>query len=98
MRIAIPAIAIVGFVSVGLVAQGPAPAPAAPGSEPQIVWSPKASAPAGWTSPHKPYAKLADLLTQHKGQKDWAETMVATMTRSTPTTSRWRPVGKRPGA
>jgi mannose-6-phosphate isomerase-like protein (cupin superfamily) len=66
----------VGLVSVGLVAQGPVPAPAAPGSEPQIVWSPKASAPAGWTAPHKPHTKLADLLAQYKGQKDWAETMV----------------------
>ena len=76
MRIVIPAIATFSFVSVGLVAQTPTPAAPVPGPEPQIVWSPKASVPPGWTAPHKPHTKLADLLAQRKGQKDWAETMV----------------------
>jgi quercetin dioxygenase-like cupin family protein len=72
MRIVIPAIAIVGFVSVGLVAQSPGGA--AP--EPQVVWSPKAVAPQAWTPPHKPHTRLADLLARHKGQGDWIESMV----------------------
>ncbi len=42
----------------------------------QIVWSPKATAPGGWTAPHKPHTKLADLLTKHKGKTDWSETIV----------------------
>ena len=75
MRIVMPAIVIAGLVSAELVAQGPSPAPGV-ASGPQIVWSPKATAPGGWTAPHKPHTKLADLLAQHKGQKDWAETMV----------------------
>jgi mannose-6-phosphate isomerase-like protein (cupin superfamily) len=75
MRIVMPAIVIAGLVSAELVAQGPSPAPGV-ANGPQIVWSPKATAPGGWTAPHKPHTKLADLLAQHKGQKDWAETMV----------------------
>ena len=75
MRIIMPAIVIAGLVSAELVAQGPSPAPGV-ASGPQIVWSPKATAPGGWTAPHKPHTRLADLLAQHKGQKDWAETMV----------------------
>ncbi len=76
MRTVIPAIVITGFVWVGLAAQGPTPAAPSAGTEPQIVWSPKASAPPGWTPPHRPHTKLADLLASHKGQLDWAETMV----------------------
>jgi mannose-6-phosphate isomerase-like protein (cupin superfamily) len=73
MRIVIAAVVIGSFVSVGLVAQGPG-AGAAP--QPQIVWSPKASAPPAWTPPHRPHTKLGDLLARHKGQSDWIETMV----------------------
>ena len=75
MRVLIPAIATFSFVSVGLVAQTPTPAAPVPGPEPQNVWSPKASAPPGWTAPPEPHTKLA-YCAQHKGQKDWAETMV----------------------
>jgi mannose-6-phosphate isomerase-like protein (cupin superfamily) len=76
MRIALPAMVIAGSVSVGLVAQGPAPAAPGGGAEPQIVWSPKASTPPAWTPPHRPHTKLADLLPLHTGQADWVETMV----------------------
>ena len=68
MRIVLSAIVIAVFVS-GLAAQGQAPAP-------QIVWSAKAVEPGGWTAPHRPHTKLADLLAKHKGQADWTETLV----------------------
>jgi mannose-6-phosphate isomerase-like protein (cupin superfamily) len=42
----------------------------------QLVWSPKASKPGGWTAPHKPHTKLADVLAKHKGQTDWTEPVV----------------------
>lgn len=69
MRIAISAIVIAGFVSVGLVAQGPA-------NPPQLVWSPKASTPPDWAPPNRPHTKLADVLAKHKGQGNWTEVMV----------------------
>jgi len=72
MRIAIVALVLAALVSMGVAAQGPAPA----GNEPQIVWSPKAAKPTDWTAPHRPHAKLADLLARHKGHADWVETMV----------------------
>ena len=74
MRIFVTAIVPALFVSVGLVAQGPAPA--APGTGPQIVWSPKAAAPEGWTAPHRPHSKLSELLAKHNGRADWTETIV----------------------
>ena len=40
-----------------------------------MVLSPKAKS-AGWTGVHKPHTKLADVLAKHKGQADWAETIV----------------------
>jgi len=67
MRIVLSAIVVAVFVTVGLAAQAPPP---------QIVWSPKAIEPGGWTAPHKPHTKLADLLAKHKGQADWTETLV----------------------
>src|SRR5689334_15283927 len=66
----------------------PAPAPAgrgggraggAPGGRgpgPQVVWSPKAENPGGWTAPMKPHTKLSEVLAKHKGQTDWVETIV----------------------
>jgi mannose-6-phosphate isomerase-like protein (cupin superfamily) len=42
----------------------------------QLVWSPKAIKPGGWTAPHKPHTKLSDFLTKHKGQADWIEPVV----------------------
>jgi mannose-6-phosphate isomerase-like protein (cupin superfamily) len=41
-----------------------------------VVLSPKIQKPAGWTGIHKPHTKLADVLAKHKGQADWAETIV----------------------
>ena len=40
-----------------------------------MVLSPKAKS-AGWTGVHRPHTKLADVLARHKGQADWAETIV----------------------
>ncbi len=42
----------------------------------QLVWSPKAIQPGGWTAPHKAHTKLSDILTKHKGQADWIEPVV----------------------
>jgi mannose-6-phosphate isomerase-like protein (cupin superfamily) len=64
-------IATVLGVVVTMSAQGPAPAP-----PPQVVWSPKLAMPPDWTPPHRPHAKLADLLARHKGKADWIEPMV----------------------
>jgi mannose-6-phosphate isomerase-like protein (cupin superfamily) len=66
MRLVLSAIVIAMFVC-GLAAQAPAP---------QIVWSPKASEPGGWTAPHRPHTKLVDVIARHKGQADWTETLV----------------------
>jgi len=40
-----------------------------------LVLSPKGK-PAGWSGVHKPHTKLSDVLAKHKGQSDWAETVV----------------------
>jgi mannose-6-phosphate isomerase-like protein (cupin superfamily) len=40
-----------------------------------IMLVPKAKS-AGWSGVHKPHTKLADVLAKHKGQSDWAETIV----------------------
>ena len=40
-----------------------------------IMMTPKATSP-GWTGVHKPHTKLTDVLARHKGQSDWAETIV----------------------
>ncbi len=42
---------------------------------PLMVLAPKAK-PAGWTGVHRPHTKLADVLARHKGNADWAETVV----------------------
>jgi mannose-6-phosphate isomerase-like protein (cupin superfamily) len=41
-----------------------------------MVLSPKMQKPTGWTGVHKPHTKLVDVLAKHKGQTDWAETVV----------------------
>jgi mannose-6-phosphate isomerase-like protein (cupin superfamily) len=46
------------------------------GAAPQLIWSPKAIKPGGWTGLHKPHTKLAEVLAKHKGQTDWTETVV----------------------
>jgi mannose-6-phosphate isomerase-like protein (cupin superfamily) len=59
-----------GQTPVGAAGRGPAQQEA-----PLIVWSPKAKSP-GWTGVHRPHTKLSDVLARHRGQADWAETVV----------------------
>lgn len=42
----------------------------------QTVWSPKATKLTGWTAPHKPLTKLADVLAAHKGKANWSQVIV----------------------
>jgi mannose-6-phosphate isomerase-like protein (cupin superfamily) len=44
---------------------------------PTVAWAPKPIKPNGWIAPNKPITKLSDLLTKHKGQTDWTETIVS---------------------
>ena len=64
------------FTAAGTRPAGQVPAGAA-SRPPQdlLVLSPKAKSP-GWTGVHKPHTKLADVLARHKGEQDWAETIV----------------------
>ena len=58
--------------------QTPSSAPSRPLSgqdAPLLVLSPKAKS-GGWTGVHRPHTKLVDVLARHKGQADWAETIV----------------------
>ena len=60
----------------GQAQSGAAPRPPAGGPEaPLLVLSPKQKS-AGWTGVHRPHTKLTDVLARHKGQTDWAETIV----------------------
>ena len=75
----------IGAVTVLVLAMGTQPGGQAPAGQPAgagprppqdlLVLSPKAKS-AGWTGVHKPHTKLADVLAKHKGQADWAETVV----------------------
>src|SRR5438046_5815205 len=42
-----------------------------------FAWAPIPSTIPGWTAPNKPHWKLSELLTSHKGQAAWKETVVA---------------------
>src|SRR5689334_21067218 len=64
-----------GTSSTGQTPTGAAARPPARQTTPLIMMSPKAK-PAGWTGVHKPHTKLRDVLARHKGQADWAETIV----------------------
>ena len=89
MRIVGPVVvgfALVAALGLSLSAQE-ASTPAAPqgraggrgrgaGPVSQLVWSPKAIKPGGWTAPHKAHTKLSDFLAKHKGQADWVEPVV----------------------
>ena len=68
-------VAIAGISSYGQTPTGAAQRPPARQTTPVIMMSPKASSP-GWTGVHRPHTKLADVLARHKGQADWAETIV----------------------
>jgi mannose-6-phosphate isomerase-like protein (cupin superfamily) len=61
--------------SIGQTPTGAAARPPAQGGGRLVMMSPKAKS-AGWTGVHKPHTKLADVLARHKGQGDWAETIV----------------------
>jgi mannose-6-phosphate isomerase-like protein (cupin superfamily) len=68
-------ISVTGVSSSGQTPAGAAQRPPARQTAPLIMMSPKASPP-GWTGVHRPHTKLADVLARHKGQADWAETIV----------------------
>ena len=68
-------VAVTGTSSMGQAPAGAASRPPARQNAPLIVMSPKAKS-AGWTGVHKPHTKLKDVLARHKGQTDWAETIV----------------------
>jgi hypothetical protein len=68
-------IAVAGTSSSGQAPTGAAQRPPGRGAGPLIMMSPKATS-AGWTGVHKPHTKLADVLAAHKGQVDWAQTIV----------------------
>ena len=68
-------IAVAGISSNGQTPTGAAQRPPARQTAPLIMMSPKATSP-GWTGVHRPHTKLADVLARHKGQADWAETIV----------------------
>jgi quercetin dioxygenase-like cupin family protein len=53
------------------IAQQPPPKPV-----PTVVWASKPVKTPGYTGIHKPWIKLADLKTKHKGQPAWRELLV----------------------
>jgi mannose-6-phosphate isomerase-like protein (cupin superfamily) len=67
--------AVVGMTSRGQTPTSAAQRPPARQTTPLTMMSPKATSP-GWTGVHKPRTKLTDVLSRHKGQADWAETIV----------------------
>src|SRR5580704_2684593 len=51
---------------------------ALPAQQPEtLAWAPVPVQPATWVAPNKPIYKLADLLTQHKGEQNWTQTVVS---------------------
>ena len=68
-------VATAGTPSRAQTQTGAAAGPPANPNAPLMVLSPKAKS-AGWTGVHKPHTKLADVLARHKGEADWAETIV----------------------
>jgi len=68
-------VAATGMRPSGQTPVGAAQRPPARQNAPLIVMSPKATS-AGWTGVHRPHTKLVDVLARHKGQADWAETLV----------------------
>jgi mannose-6-phosphate isomerase-like protein (cupin superfamily) len=79
MRLWIAAVAalitVAGISSNGQAPSGAAQRPPSRQNAPLIMMSPKATSP-GWTGVHRPHTKLADVLARHKGQANWAETIV----------------------
>ena len=65
-----------------LFAQAPAQPPAAPGGRgprvaPAVAWAQKPIKPEGWIAPNKPIWHLSEILSAHKGQANWTETVVS---------------------
>ena len=58
-------------------AQPARPAGRANQPPPAVVWAPKPVKPTGWAAPNKPHWKLAQLLSDHKGQASWRQTLVS---------------------
>ena len=70
MRMVTPALGLTLVTTFGLAfvsAQGPVN---------QLVWAPKVAKLNDWTPPHRPHTKLVDLLSAHRGQTEWAQTIV----------------------
>jgi mannose-6-phosphate isomerase-like protein (cupin superfamily) len=42
-----------------------------------LAWAPKPTKANSWVAPNKPHWKLSELLTSHKGQASWKETIVS---------------------
>ncbi len=51
--------------------------PLAAQQDSRLAWAPVPAQPAAWVAPNRPIWKLADLLAQHKGQTNWAQTVVS---------------------
>lgn len=50
--------------------------PSPPKPVPTVLWAPKPVKTPGYTGIHKPWIKLADLKSKHKGQPTWRELLV----------------------
>jgi mannose-6-phosphate isomerase-like protein (cupin superfamily) len=70
------ALLIVALVAGAAYCQAPPAAKKKANQVSQTVWSPKATKLPGWTGPHKPHTKLADVLAAHKGKANWSHTIV----------------------
>ena len=47
-----------------------------PRPTPTLVWAPKPTSLTAYTSPQKPWVKLADLKARHTGDANWREVIV----------------------
>ncbi len=65
------ALAALAAAVLGLVTLLPAQQP-----RETLAWAPQPVTPATWVAPNKPIWKLADLLTDHKGQANWKQIVV----------------------
>lgn len=66
-------LATAGITLVVLLGHLPA---AAQDRVPTVVWAPKHTELPGYTAPQRPWVKLADLKTAHRGQPNWRELLV----------------------
>jgi len=68
--------ALVLAVAWSLSAQAQAPATGGRGPN-SLFLAPKATAPAGWIAPNKPWTRLPELVAKHAAETDWTETIVS---------------------